>query len=119
MVVKVVKRGNKWRIVYSNNNHIAKQKNGKAEDGGGYKTKTIAMRNWKGGSVRDDLSRSCQGKKMYTKKYMNRPGPPYPANDPDCHWNCALGNDSYWYRSEYTPQGFFVWKKRPLSEQGE
>ena len=26
-------------------------------------------------------------------KYMSRPSPPYPANDPRCHGKIVLGND--------------------------
>lgn len=44
MPLKVVKRGDKYRLVNKKTNRIEKTKYGKAVDGGGHKTKTKAMK---------------------------------------------------------------------------
>ena len=46
-------------------------------------------------------------------KYTSRPGPPYPANDPDCHGRYRRGNDGLWYKSVPNKNGVFAWKKSP------
>lgn len=44
-----------------------------------------------------------------TKKYTDRPGPPYPAND--CKLKRKRGNNGYWYKSEPDKNKVFRWKK--------
>jgi len=52
-------------------------------------------------------SRRCE--KSYLKKYISRPGPPYPAQD--CKNKTKSGNDGEVYRSSPNKNGIFTWKK--------
>lgn len=48
---------------------------------------------------------------MKTAKYVNRPGPPYQANDSACRDKRKKGNDGNWYTSTVTSNGVYRWKK--------
>lgn len=52
-----------------------------------------------------------QCKRIDLAKYVSRPGPPYPANDVNCHGKYKLGNDGEWYRSVPDTRGIHAWKK--------
>jgi hypothetical protein len=54
-----------------------------------------------------DYSDKC--KKSSLKKYITRPGPPYPAQK--CEYRVLLGNDGNIYRSSPNKNGIFSWKK--------
>ena len=43
-------------------------------------------------------------------KYANRPGPPFAANDPYCHYKFMSGNDGLSYQSLPNKNGIFRWK---------
>jgi hypothetical protein len=47
--------------------------------------------------------------KMNTKKYLERPSPPYSAND--CRGKVLIGNDGYQYISNPTTNGIYRWSK--------
>ena len=47
-------------------------------------------------------------KQQYTKKYISRPGPPWPANQ--CCGVDRRGNDSQMYRSTRNSNGICTWK---------
>lgn len=49
--------------------------------------------------------------KMDTKKYRERPGPPYPANEPCCQGINKIGNDGLVYISKVTKNGIWKWSK--------
>jgi len=51
-----------------------------------------------------------------TKKYLTRPGPPYPANDACCRNTIKAGNNGLLYYSRKTRGGFYVWKKIHLKD---
>ena len=42
-------------------------------------------------------------------KYVNRPGPPYPANAEDCKGRIKVGNDRRKYISKEDKNGVFKW----------
>jgi hypothetical protein len=44
-------------------------------------------------------------------KYVNRPSPPRPANDPACHGRLYIGNDGALWRSVATASGVYRWQK--------
>lgn len=46
-----------------------------------------------------------------TKKYLTRPGPPYPANTPCCRNTMRKGNNGMWYHSTKNSRGIYTWKK--------
>ena len=56
------------------------------------------------------MSRDCCHIKT-TKKYTERPGPPYPANEPCCRNKQKIGNDSKVYMSVQSKNGVWRWKK--------
>lgn len=47
--------------------------------------------------------------RLYTKKYTERPGPPYSAQD--CKGRYEIGNDGYTYQSVAAANGIYRWKK--------
>ena len=47
--------------------------------------------------------------KLNNLKYVNRPGPPYPANAEDCQGRIKVGNDSRKYVSKEDKNGVFKW----------
>ena len=46
---------------------------------------------------------------QFTRKYMTRPSPPYPANE--CKNKKKIGNDGEPYRSVGNKNGVFTWKR--------
>lgn len=60
---------------------------------------------------------NCQCKRSGLAKYVSRPGPPYPANDPNCRGKHKLGNDGQWYRSVPDKRGIHTWKKSGAPQQ--
>ena len=54
-----------------------------------------------------DTANECA--KMNTKKYLERPSPPYSAND--CRGKVLIGNDGYQYISNPTTNGIYRWSK--------
>ena len=46
--------------------------------------------------------------KHYTKKYLTRSSPPYPANQ--CAGDRKKGNDGQWYRSKAASNGIHRWQ---------
>lgn len=46
---------------------------------------------------------------LTTKKYADRPGPPNPANDPECQGLIMQGNDGRDYLSKANKNGVFKW----------
>jgi len=55
------------------------------------------------------IKRKSKCKKSYLKKYISRPGPPYPAQN--CKYSIRSGNDGNIYRSIPNKNGVFSWKK--------
>ena len=55
------------------------------------------------------ISKEKKCKKSSIKKYISRPGPPYPAQD--CKNKTKSGNDGNKYRSSPNKNGIFRWKK--------
>ena len=53
------------------------------------------------------LSANCN--KSFTKKYISRPGPPYPAQD--CKYHVKYGNNSILYQSRPDKNLRFRWVK--------
>lgn len=47
--------------------------------------------------------------KLNNLKYVNRPGPPYPANAEDCQGRIKVGNDHRKYVSKEDKNGVFKW----------
>ena len=43
------------------------------------------------------------------KKYINRPGPPYPAQN--CRNHLKIGNDGEYYKSKPNKRGIYRWVK--------
>jgi hypothetical protein len=43
------------------------------------------------------------------KKYVNRPGPPYPAQN--CRNHLKIGNDGDYYKSKPNKRGIYRWVK--------
>ena len=52
-------------------------------------------------------AKSCE--KSNLKKYVNRPGPPYPAQN--CKNHVKKGNDGNKYKSTSDKNGIYKWKK--------
>ena len=48
----------------------------------------------------------------HLKKYRERPGPPYPANEPGCRGSIKKGNDGVMYVSERASNGVYRWAKK-------
>jgi hypothetical protein len=44
-------------------------------------------------------------------KYIFRPSPPRPANNPECRGRIYIGNDGNLWSSEQDSRGVFRWKK--------
>jgi len=55
------------------------------------------------------MSTKCE--KMTTKKYTERNGPPYKANDPGCRGKRKKGNDGLLYESVRAKNGVYRWSK--------
>jgi hypothetical protein len=51
----------------------------------------------------------CEAKT--TKKYVERNGPPYGANEEGCRGEQMLGNDGCLYESQPNAKGIYTWKK--------
>ena len=79
------------------------------------KSKRKSVRKSKRKSVRKSRKSKSSSKssgrceKSYLKKYITRPGPPYPAQN--CKYSIRTGNDGNIYRSIPNKNGVFSWKK--------
>ena len=79
-----------------------------------YKGKKPKPKSKKGGSRRKSKKGTAKyGKdrgctKQTSPKYMNRPSPPYPANN--CRGKTMVGNDGKMYESKYAKNGY-RWQK--------
>lgn len=47
---------------------------------------------------------------IQTSKYLNRPGPPIPANDPKFRGKYAIGNNKKLYKSSANRKGICTWR---------
>ena len=56
---------------------------------------------------RKSSNKSNKCVKKFTKKYIRRVGPPYPAQD--CKNQYKVGNDGYLYRSTPDKNGVYKW----------
>ena len=79
----------------------------KKSKGGRRKKKSEgSRRKSKKGTAKYGKDRGCT--KQTSPKYMNRPSPPYPANN--CRGKTMVGNDGKMYESKYAKNGY-RWQK--------
>ena len=64
-------------------------------------------------------SRKKSGDRQYTKKYTDRPGPPFAANTPTTAGKYRMGNDGKLYQSLPNSRGVYRWVKARQSTLAE